>query len=139
MAAYGLRPSARLASYVAACVPPADRLLVLFFAPDIYFDSGRLMAQRHLVFVPAWAGLPSEQEHALARIRTFAPPIVLADASLDDRPSETYPAVVAYVREGYDVADTFEANGNQYTIFARRGRPVAGRYGSRGWPCYVPA
>ena len=44
--------SIRLAAYVRECVPPSERLLVLWFAPDIYYYSGRLMAQRHLVLHP---------------------------------------------------------------------------------------
>ena len=130
--------SVRLAAYVRECVPASDRLLVLWFAPEIYYHSDRLMAQRHLVFVPAWAALETEQRLTLDRIRRFAPPLALVRRSaLDTQARATFPTVVGYVEREYAVAGRIEEEGEEYLIFARRDRvPVRG-FGPDRWPCYA--
>ena len=70
--------SVRLAEYANACLLPSERLLVLWFAPEIYYYAGRLAAQRHLVFVPGWAGLEHEQRMTLAMAERFSPPLAFA-------------------------------------------------------------
>lgn len=130
--------SLRLAAYVRECVPPSERLLVLWFAPEIYYYADRLMAQRHLVFVPAWSELEHEQRPALARITRFAPPIALARRSaLDAQARATYPEVVVYVEREYGLAGTIEEEGEEYLIFARRDRTPLRAFGPQRWPCYV--
>jgi hypothetical protein len=131
--------SMRLAAYVRDCLPASERLLVLWFAPEIYYHSERLMAQRHLVFVPGWSALAHEQSMALEKVRRFAPPLVLARRSaIDPYARASYPGVVDYVEQRYVLADTIAAEGEEYMILRRKDRPVAGRYGERGWPCYAP-
>jgi len=130
----------QLARYAHACVPESDRILVLWFAPQIYYYADRLMAHRHVVFVPAWRDLPHEEPMTLAKIERYDPPVVLATrAVLEAEATESHPRVVEHVRTAYDVADTFEDDGQEYVVFARRGRPVLREYGPRGWPCYVAA
>jgi len=128
----------QLARYAHACVPESDRLLVLWFAPQIYYYADRLMAHRHVVFVPAWRDLPHEEPMTLAKIERYDPPVVLATrAVLEAEATESHPRVVEHVRTAYDVADAFEDDGQEYVVFARRGRPVLREYGPRGWPCYA--
>jgi hypothetical protein len=128
----------RLARYANACVPAPDRLLVLWFAPQVYYYADRLMAHRHVVFVPAWHELEHEEPMTVAKIERYDPPIVLATrAVLEAEALESHPRVVAHVREAYAVADAFEDDGQEYVVFARRGRPVLREYGPRGWPCYT--
>lgn len=130
--------SVRLAAYVRACLPESERLLVLWFAPEIYYYSDRLMAQRHLVFAPEWAALEHEQRLAMDKIRRFAPPLALARrSSIDSQARATYPAVVQYVENEFVLAGSIDDSGEQYLIFARRDRPAVGTFGSEGWPCYV--
>jgi hypothetical protein len=125
-----------LAAYARECVPPSERLLVLWFAPEIYYYAERLMAQRHLVFVPGWAELPHEQHLTLTKVRRFAPPLALASSSLDGLTRRTYPGVVDHVRAEYDVAASIADDDQEYLILARRGRPVVRTYGEQRWPCY---
>lgn len=133
------RFSLRLAAYVRACVPPSDRLLVLWFEPEIYFYSERLMAQRHLFFAPPWADLAGEQNMTIAKIKRFLPPLVLARRSaLDEYARATYPGVVDYVDREYRLATTIENEGEQYLIFAKRGRPELHKFGPQKWPCFLP-
>jgi hypothetical protein len=128
--------SLRLASYARECLPPSDRLLVLWFAPEIHYYAGRLAAQRHLVFVPAWARLEHEQRMTLAKVERFSPPLAFARSSLEGVALETYPALVEYVRRDYEAAGSLADGDGEYTIFAKRDRRVVRHYGEHMWPCY---
>ena len=128
--------SLQLAAYARACQPPSDRLLVLWFAPEIYYYSGRLAAPRHLVFVPGWGSLPHEQRMTLDKVTRYSPPLVFAGSSLDGVAQATYPSLVEYVRQEYDVAGSIHDHDEEYLVFARRDRPVIRLYGEQEWPCY---
>ena len=130
-------PELRLARYARDCVAPSDRLLVLWFAPEIYYYSERLMANRSLANIPGKAA-PGEQEMSVDKLMRYAPPIALAtDALTDDLKGliEYYPAVVEYVRREYVEEASFEDDGQHYHIFRRRDRPATGTYGDAAWPC----
>ena len=110
------RFSLRLAAYVRECVPREDRLLVLWFEPEIYYYADRLVAQRHLVFTPAWAALAHEQRMTLERVKRFAPPIALARRSALESPARaSYPGVVEYVEQEYQLAATAANDGEEYS------------------------
>ena len=132
------RFSLRLAAYVRDCVPATERLLVLWFEPEIYYYGDRLMAQRHLAFAAAFAGLAREQQMTLERIRHFDPPIVLARRSaLDGYARASYPGAVAYVETAYRLAATLTEDGEEYLIFTRPDRSVLRGFGPQNWPCFV--
>ena len=132
------RLSLRLAAYVRDCVPKSERLLVLWFEPEIYYYSDRLMAQRHLVFVPAWADLAHEQQMTLDRVVRFSPPIALArQSALDGYARASYPGVVDYVEREYRLAARVAEEGEEYVIFARRDRSPLRTFGPDAWPCFV--
>jgi hypothetical protein len=132
------RFSLRLAAYVRDCVPTTQRLLVLWFEPEIYYYSDRLMAQRHLGFAPALAPLAHEQRMTLDKIVRFSPPIALARRSaLDEYARASYPSVIDYVEREYRLASTVVEEGEDYLIFVRRDRQVLRTFGSGGWPCFV--
>ncbi len=126
-----------LARYAHECVPASERLLVLWFAPEIYYYADRLMAPRHLVFVPGYAQLGREQQMTLSKIERFSPPIAFANSGLDGFTKEVYPAVVEYVHREYDMAGSLEGEGERYVILARRDRPAVRSYGDEHWPCYA--
>jgi hypothetical protein len=141
MSYYIDRPAAvtlRLAAYARACVPPSERILVLWFAPEIHFHADRLMAQRHLVFVPGWERMPHEQQMTLAKIRRSSPPIALARRSALEGPTRRiYPGVVEYVNDKYELAGSVHESDEEYLLFVRRDRPPLRHYGEQQWPCYV--
>jgi hypothetical protein len=127
-----------LAAYARGCVPPTDRVLVLWFEPEIPYFSGRLLAQRHLTFPPAWASLAYEQNATMEKIARYKPPIAFAMASAVDRTARAaYPRVVEYVEREYQVAATVESGGEDYLIFTRKDRPQVASFGAQAWPCFV--
>jgi len=133
------RFSLRLAAYVRECTAPDDRLLVLWFEPEIYYYADRLIAQRHLIFAPEWVALDREQQMALDRIARFRPPIVLARRERGDIGARvSYPPVVEYVEREYHLAATPASGGDEYPIFVRRDRPASRTFEPEGWPCFTP-
>ena len=92
-------------------------MLVLWFEPEIYYYSDRLMAQRHLVFAPAWAGLTGEQQMTLEKIqhsrrRSRSP----GGRRWKSTARASYPGVVEYVEREYQLAATVADEGEEYLI-----------------------
>lgn len=132
------RITLELAAYARGCIPTTDRVLVLWFEPEIPYFSSRLLAQRHLVFPPSWGKLPLEQQAAMAKITRYKPPVAFAMASSLDRTARVaYPSIVEYVEQEYQTAARVESGGEEYLIFTRKDRPPVSSFGARGWPCFV--
>jgi len=127
-------PSTVLASYARDCVPPTDRVLALWFAPEIYYYSDRLMGGRQLYFLPAFAALEHEQQMEVEKVARTQPPIVFADS--ETATSQAMPALAEYVRREYEQVGFLDGSGDRYRILARRGLVPAGRYGEHDWPCF---
>ena len=134
------RFSLQLAAYARGCIPPADRVLVLWFEPEITYFSERLLAQRHLVFPPvsAWTNLTHEQNATVAKVTRYKPPIVFGLASAWDRSARAaFPGLVDYVEREYQLAAKVEDGGEEYLIFTRKDRPALTSFGPQEWPCFV--
>lgn len=130
--------SLRLAHYAHECVPPSDRLLVMWFAPDIYFYADRLMAHRHVVFVPQWSALDYDDERTLAKLTAYPPPIALATRETFEADAQaSNPRVVEYLRQDYDVAGSLNDEDREFLVLVRRGRQPVRSYGDDAWPCFV--
>jgi hypothetical protein len=125
----------QLARYAAECVPPSRRLLVLWFAPQIYYYADRPMASRHLFYESGYERLALEQQRTLEKIKRFAPPVVLATGDLDTFTRQVYPAVVDYIRREYETAGTVDDDGEQFQVLLKRNEPVVRSYGEHQWPC----
>jgi hypothetical protein len=127
----------QLARYARDCVPPTERLMVLWYAPEIYYYSDRLMAQRHLIFYRGWAALGDEQRLTLEKAQRSAAPLVFASAPrLDSVTRQAYPSLVDYVHANYVQVGSV-AGDEEFVILARRDRPPARTYGDAKWPCYA--
>ena len=132
------RITLKLAAYARGCIPPMDRILVLWFEPEITYFSGRLLAQRHYVFPLTWASLSHEQNATMEKITRYKPPIAFAMASALDRTARAaYPRVVEYVEREYQVAARVESSGEDYLVFTRKDRPPVASFGAQAWPCFV--
>jgi hypothetical protein len=125
----------QLARYANECVPASKRLLVLWFAPQVYYYADRLMASRHLFYESGYEQLASEQQRTLEKIQRFAPPLVFATGQLDTFTRQAYPAIVDYIRREYETAGTVSDDGEQYQVLLRRNEHVVRSYGDQQWPC----
>ncbi|HTM03805.1 MAG TPA: hypothetical protein VL173_09895 [Vicinamibacterales bacterium] len=130
------RVSLRLAAYARACIPPTERVLVLWFEPEIPYFSERLIAQQHFVFPPAWADLAHEQDATIRKVSRYKPPIAFALAS-DTNAHTAYPGLIDYVQREYGVAAMVKDGGEDYLILTRKDRPAIASFGRQAWPCFV--
>jgi hypothetical protein len=127
--------STRLAQYVSACVPPSDRLAVLWFAPETYYYADRLMAIRHMVFSPGLASR-EEQQRTSDKLNRFAPPIVLAESTMSTYTRTVFPELIADLDRDYVQGASLDENGG-YVVLVRRGRMATGTWGPNAWPCFA--
>ena len=125
----------RLAAYARECLPQSDRILVRWFAPEIYYYSDRLMAGRHAFFLTALGRLPHERQMELDKIRRSPPQIVFSKVMSDRDASETFPDLVDVVARDYRVGGWID-DGDRYLILVRRDRPPVRLYGDGKWPCF---
>jgi hypothetical protein len=126
--------SIRFAKYANACVPPSDRIAVLWFAPEIYYYSDRLMAIRHLVFAPGLAS-PIEQRRTAEKFIRSSPPVVFAQSGVWTYTRTVFPELVADVERDYVQAGSLDDD-EGYLVLVRRDRTATGTWGPRAWPCF---
>jgi hypothetical protein len=129
--------SMRLAKYVRRCTAPSDRLLVLWFAPEIHYNADRLMAGRHLYYFAAFRDVEDEQRREVEKVMRSAPPIVLANRANYDAAINAFPALMRYIEGTYTTAAAFAENGDRYSILIRRDSPSPRTDQMTGWPCYA--
>ncbi len=115
-----------LTRYVRECTKPDDRLLVTWFAPEVYFYSERKFAAGLAFFYPRFFSSPAEEEVALTRFREQTVPIVLVDiASYEQSFIHDHPKLAAHLVNQYAVAGEVTAADARYRILTdRRAVPV---------------
>ena len=126
----------RLAKYARRCTMPSDRILVLWFAPEIHADADRLMAGRYLYYFAEFRDIADEQHRELEKVTRSAPPIILANRNNYDAAVMAFPALIQYVEREYVSAASFEEDGDRYSILVRRESPSPGTDAVTGWPCF---
>jgi hypothetical protein len=115
-----------LTRYVRECTKPDDRLLVTWFAPEVYFYSERRFAAGLAFFYPRFFSSPAEEEVALARLRAQTVPIALVDvASYEQSFVRDHPKLAALLAERYTVAGEVDSSSARYRVLTdRRAVPV---------------
>lgn len=132
------RPEAtlRLAAYARECLPATDRISVLWFAPEIYYYSDRLMASRHAFYLPEFGSLPHERDMEMEKVSRTPPAMVFTRTGSDDAVRRAFPQVMDLASRDYHVAGWIDEAGNRYSFLVRKDRMPVREYGADGWPCY---
>jgi hypothetical protein len=125
----------RLAAYSRECVPESERILVLWFAPEIYYYSDRLMATRHAFFLSQFGNLPSERAMEIDKLRRWPPTIVFTRATAQRIIRQAFPQTIELLERDYHVAARVE-DADGYLILVRNDRASVHDYGTDRWPCY---
>ncbi len=113
----GLRAVVR---YIAACTEPTDRMLVTWFAPELYYYAGR--------------GYPSR-----AQLLTQRVPIILSDTDDYSRLISRYGEQLATLLQHYRVAlESAAEEGRQYRVLLDTRLEPTGQYLPLGLPCFAP-
>jgi len=125
----------RLAAYAHECVPESERILVLWFAPEIYYYSNRLMATRHAFFLAELGNLSFERDMEIDKIRRWPPAVVFTRRGSEGAVRKEFPQVMDLIARDYHVAASVEDD-DPYLILVRADRTPAREYGADRWPCY---
>ncbi|HVQ14718.1 MAG TPA: hypothetical protein VMS40_14050 [Vicinamibacterales bacterium] len=125
----------RLAAYARECVPESERILVLWFAPEIYYYSDRLMATRHAFFLSEFGNLPTERDMEIDKIRRWPPAVVFTRAKSERPVRKAFPEVMDLLARDYHVAGSVKDD-DPYQILVRTDRTPVRDYGAERWPCY---
>ncbi len=125
----------RLAAYAHECVPESERILVLWFAPEIYYYSDRLMATRHAFFLAELGNLSFERDMEIDKIRRWPPAVVFTRRGSEGAVRKEFPQVMDLLARDYHVAASVEDD-DPYLILVRADRTPAREYGADRWPCY---
>jgi hypothetical protein len=126
----------RLAEYTRRCTAPSDRLLVLWYAPEIYHDADRMMAGLHLYYFSEFRDLEFEQRRELDTVRKYAPPLILANRNNYQAAVDAFPPLLRYIESEYATAASFEEDGDGYRILVRKDSPPRATDAATGWPCF---
>jgi hypothetical protein len=124
--------------YVRACTSPDDPLLVLWFAPDLYYYSGRPFAGRLGFYMEGyWASVDHEREN-IAAIERDRPTVVLMEPGRRATDLYTYPLLLTYIENEYREAGVLESSdGRRVRVHVRNDRRPTGVDRETGWPCFA--
>jgi len=125
----------RLAAYARDCVPESDRILVLWFAPEIYYYSDRLMSSRHAFYLAQFGDLPHERAMEIEKVRRVPPTVVFTRNRSERDARIAFPQLFDLLGRDYHVAGSIE-DADRYIILVRNDRQPVREYGANGWPCY---
>ena len=126
----------RLTQYVHECVPPADRLLLVAYEPQVFYFAERLFAGGMEYFHQHRFSSPEELAETVERLSRQRVPLVLIDRTRADMFEQSYRPVSDFVRDHYRHAATSTFGGTRiWDVFAVNSRPVSSAR-EDGLPCY---
>ena len=125
--------------YVRACTAPEDPLLVLWFAPDLYYYSDRPFAGRLGFYLEGYWTSADHERANIAALERDRPVIVLMEPGRRATDLYTYPQLLDYVSTHYHVlGELHSSDGRRVRVHARNDRTPSGVDAETGWPCFAP-
>jgi hypothetical protein len=129
-----------LARYVRACSKPSDRLLVTWFAPELYFYAERGFAAGQIFWFQRVYASPRDQQEMLDRLGRQSVPIVI-DWTGREHSAHRFVQVDSYLREHYLLAreSTFTdaGRGDVYRVLVDGRATPSSTYEPLSLPCYA--
>jgi hypothetical protein len=95
-----------LAEYVRACTLPDSRVLLTWFAPEVYFFAGRGFAGGMTVFLGSHWSSGDDQRRTIEQLQSQSVPLVIVQTESEESFRSNFPLVAAYVDRTYRVAAT---------------------------------
>ena len=131
----GLRTLTR---YVLDCTAPSDRVLVTWFAPDVFYYAERGFAGGQVYLHAPWHASVADQRLTLDRMKQQSVPIILGRRDSQERFRQGFPLIYDYVRTNYRLAaeSTFRGEPPSLLVFVDARRDPSGEHPDLGLPCY---
>ena len=123
-----------LGRYVFECTRDTDRVLVTWFAPQIFFYAERAFAGGQVYLQPRWHASVADQHLTVQRMTRERVPLVLVSADTDNR--VYFPIVADYIRAHYREAIPTSSYIDGYRVFVDTRLLPTGTYKPLGLPCY---
>jgi hypothetical protein len=95
---------AGIATYLRTCTPADARVLVTWFAPEVFFFSQRGFAGGMAVFLGEHWSSEADQRRTIEQVELQPVPLVIVQAASENGFRSTFPRVAAYVDAQYRLA-----------------------------------
>ena len=123
--------------YVLDCTAPSDRVLVTWFAPDLFYYAERGFAGGQVYLDPGWHASAADQRLTIERMQRQSVPIVLGRRDLVEEFRQEFPLVYDYVQARYRLAAELAFGEEQsYLIFVDGRRDPDAEHPDLGLPCF---
>lgn len=134
---------AGMARYLKTCTPGEARVLVAWFAPEVFFFSERGFAGGMAVFLGEHWSSDADQRRTVTQLQSQFVPVAIVEAGSADAFRATFPRVAAYLESHYRVAGVSgfgnpRGSHEAYTILVHRDVRTAATDPEWGLPC-LPA
>ena len=132
---HGLRALTR---YVLDCTAPSDRVLVTWFAPDVFYYAERGFAGGQVYLAGPWHASVADQRLTIERMQQQSVPIILGRRDEEVKFRQEFPLIYEYVRSRYRLAaeSTFGGEPPPLLVFVDARRDPSGEHPDLGLPCY---
>ena len=126
-----------LIQYVHTCTKPDDRVLALWFAPELYYFAQRGFAGGMAVFFGGHWSEPRFQQRITEALSSQDVPLVIDVGRYEDF-GIFFPIVDRYLQQTFDVAGEtdFGLNDQRFRIRAAKNRQPVGTYAGSQLPCF---
>jgi hypothetical protein len=123
--------------YVRDCTAEREPLLVLWFAPDLYYYSNRPFAGRLGFYMEGYWTSERSESLNIAVIERDRPTIALIESDREVTDLYTYPRLLSYLADFYHPLGLLSSNDDRtIRVLARNDRSPTSIDSESGWPCY---
>jgi hypothetical protein len=127
-----------IVEYLRACTGTEDRVLAAWFAPEVYYFSGRGFAGGMVVYFGGHWSRPTDQRRVLRRMQGESVPIAIVDLRSYAEFRRDFATIDAFLTSEYDIAAESSMGDPEgmYRILVRRGTVPVRTYTAESLPCF---
>ena len=129
---------AALTRYLLDCTAPSDRILVTWFAPEVFYYAERGFAGGQAYLYGKWHASVSDQRLTIERMQRQSVPIVLARGDEVHTFRQGFPLIYDYVQTRYRLVaeSTFGGEPPSLLVFVDAQLDPDGEHPGLGLPCF---
>jgi hypothetical protein len=119
-------------AYLRKCTRPDARVLMLTFAPELFFYAGRGFAGGQVSLSPGYFSRDTDATLLLQRVSSEDVPLVVMDSQTQEEMLDGYPRIGAFVRSHYHEVTRFPLTPEKaFVVLRRLDAPVCAPYAWR--------
>ena len=137
--AWGAHGTAKYSAvrYIRDCTRDHEPLLVLWFAPDLYYYADRPFGGRLGFYMEGYWVSPFHERANIAAIERDQPLLAIVEEGREATDLYTYPRLLEYINQHYrPIGELPSSGGNAIRVLARTDRLPVSIDSELGWPCY---